>query len=91
MSQLFTGAAVALITPFTTDNQVDYKSLETIVEKQVKGGMDYLVAIWLPLELLPKRPHCPVLKKQTLWNSLRKNRKGYPLWLVWEETIPVQF
>ncbi len=45
MSQLFTGAAVALITPFTTDNQVDYKSLETIVENQVKGGMDYLVAL----------------------------------------------
>lgn len=45
MSQLFTGAGVALITPFTTDNQVDYKSLETVVEKQVKGGMDYLVAL----------------------------------------------
>ncbi len=45
MSQLFTGAAVALITPFTKENQVDYKSLETIVEKQVKGGMDYLVAL----------------------------------------------
>lgn len=45
MSQLFTGAAVALITPFTTDNQVDYKSLETVVEKQVRGGMDYLVAL----------------------------------------------
>jgi len=45
MSQLFTGAAVALITPFTKDNQVDYKSLETIVENQVKGGMDYLVAL----------------------------------------------
>ncbi|HPF52101.1 MAG TPA: 4-hydroxy-tetrahydrodipicolinate synthase [Draconibacterium sp.] len=45
MSQLFTGAAVALITPFTKDNQVDYKSLETVVEKQVKGGMDYLVAL----------------------------------------------
>ncbi len=45
MSQLFTGAAVALITPFTKDNQVDYKALETVVEKQVKGGMDYLVAL----------------------------------------------
>jgi len=45
MSQLFTGAGVALITPFTSDNQVDYKSLETVVAKQVKGGMDYLVAL----------------------------------------------
>ncbi len=45
MSQLFTGAGVALITPFTTNNRVDYKALETIVDNQVKGKMDYLVAL----------------------------------------------
>jgi len=45
MSQLFTGARVALITPFTEKNQVDYKSLESIIENQVQGGMDYLVAL----------------------------------------------
>ncbi len=45
MSQLFTGAGVALITPFAKNNQVDYKALETVIENQVKGGMDYLVAL----------------------------------------------
>ncbi|MCK3683338.1 4-hydroxy-tetrahydrodipicolinate synthase [Maribellus sp. YY47] len=45
MSQLFTGAGVALITPFTKESHVDYKSLEKVVENQVKGGMDYLVAL----------------------------------------------
>ena len=45
MSQLFTGAGVALVTPFTTNNQVDYKGLESVIENQVKGGMDYLVAL----------------------------------------------
>ncbi len=45
MSQLFTGAGVALITPFTQNNQVDYKALETIIDNQVKGKMDYLVAL----------------------------------------------
>jgi 4-hydroxy-tetrahydrodipicolinate synthase len=45
MSQLFTGAGVALITPFTSDHQIDYKALETVVDNQVKGGMDYLVAL----------------------------------------------
>ena len=45
MNQLFTGAGVALITPFTQKNQIDYNALETIVENQVKGGMDYLVAL----------------------------------------------
>ncbi len=45
MSQLFTGAGVALITPFTQKNQIDYKALETVIDNQVKGGMDYLVAL----------------------------------------------
>ena len=45
MSQLFTGAGVALVTPFTKENSVDYKALERVVENQVKGGMDYLVAL----------------------------------------------
>ena len=45
MSQHFTGAGVALITPFTKSGQVDYKALETIIDNQVKGGMDYLVAL----------------------------------------------
>ncbi|MFV0268540.1 MAG: 4-hydroxy-tetrahydrodipicolinate synthase, partial [Draconibacterium sp.] len=42
---LFTGAGVALITPFTKESHVDYKSLEKVVENQVKGGIDYLVAL----------------------------------------------
>jgi 4-hydroxy-tetrahydrodipicolinate synthase len=45
MSQLFKGAGVALITPFTNNEQVDYKALETIIDNQIKGGMDYLVAL----------------------------------------------
>ncbi|WP_319267309.1 4-hydroxy-tetrahydrodipicolinate synthase [uncultured Draconibacterium sp.] len=45
MSRYFKGAGVALITPFTTNDQVDYKALETIIENQVKGNMDYLVAL----------------------------------------------
>ena len=45
MSRYFTGAGVALITPFTTNDQIDYKALETIIENQAKGGMDYLVAL----------------------------------------------
>ncbi|KJF43794.1 4-hydroxy-tetrahydrodipicolinate synthase [Draconibacterium sediminis] len=45
MSRYFKGAGVALITPFTTNDQVDYKALETIIDNQVKGDMDYLVAL----------------------------------------------
>ncbi len=45
MSQLFTGTGVALITPFTKKNQVDYKALDTIIANQIQGGIDYLVAL----------------------------------------------
>lgn len=45
MSQSFAGAGVALITPFTEKNQIDYKALGAVVEKQVQSGMDYLVAL----------------------------------------------
>ncbi len=45
MSQLFTGAGVALITPFTKNGDVDFEALEQVVANQVNGGMDYLVAL----------------------------------------------
>lgn len=45
MSQLFSGAGVALVTPFKANEEIDYNALETVVENQVKGGMDFLVAL----------------------------------------------
>ncbi len=45
MSQLFTGAGVALVTPFKTDGEVDFDALDRVIENQVQGGMDYLVAL----------------------------------------------
>ncbi len=45
MTQQFTGAGVALITPFDSNNQIDVKALETVIQNQVKGGIDYLVAL----------------------------------------------
>ena len=39
---VFTGAGVALITPFLNGN-VDYKSLETILEQQIAGGTDAII------------------------------------------------
>ncbi|MFV0377001.1 MAG: 4-hydroxy-tetrahydrodipicolinate synthase [Mangrovibacterium sp.] len=45
MTQLFKGAGVALVTPFKTDFSIDYTALEMIIEEQIAGGMDYLVAL----------------------------------------------
>ncbi len=41
----FTGAGVALITPFGENNEIDFNALETIIEKEIAGGIDYLVAL----------------------------------------------
>ncbi len=45
MTHPFTGAGVALITPFNEDKSVDYSALERLVEDQVSGGTDYLVVL----------------------------------------------
>jgi 4-hydroxy-tetrahydrodipicolinate synthase len=39
----FSGAGVALVTPFNERSEVDYDALGQIVENQIRGGMDYLV------------------------------------------------
>lgn len=45
MTHPFTGAGVALITPFNEDLSVDYDALERLIENQVTGGTDYLVVL----------------------------------------------
>ena len=36
------GLGIALVTPFTSDGQVDYKSLKRLVEYQIDNGADFL-------------------------------------------------
>ena len=45
MTHSFTGAGVALITPFNEDKSIDYSALERLIEEQISGGMDYLVVL----------------------------------------------
>ena len=45
MTHPFTGAGVALITPFNEDKSIDFTSLETLIENQVSGEIDYLVVL----------------------------------------------
>lgn len=45
MRHPFTGAGVALITPFNEDKSIDYNALERLVEDQIAGGIDYLVVL----------------------------------------------
>ena len=41
---IFEGAGVALITPFKANGEVNYDKLEEIVEEQIAGGTDAIVA-----------------------------------------------
>ncbi len=41
--RIFTGAATALVTPMFEDGSVNFAALETIIEDQIKGGIDALV------------------------------------------------
>lgn len=39
----FEGTGVALITPFTSDNQVDFAALGSLLEHVIQGGVEFLV------------------------------------------------
>ncbi|MBV6643999.1 MAG: 4-hydroxy-tetrahydrodipicolinate synthase [Cyclobacteriaceae bacterium] len=43
MSKRFKGTGVALVTPFTKENTIDYPGIEKILNHVVDGGVDYLV------------------------------------------------
>jgi len=45
MRTLFKGTGVALVTPFLADGQVDYASLEQLIEHCISGGIDFLVSL----------------------------------------------
>lgn len=42
-NSIFTGAAVAIVTPMNKDGSVNYGKLEEIIEKQIGGGTDAIV------------------------------------------------
>ncbi len=41
----FRGTGVALITPFTSNDEIDFEALERLVNYQVDNGIDYLVVL----------------------------------------------
>ena len=45
MMQQLRGTGVALVTPFGSDGQIDYKALENLIETQLAGGTNYIVAL----------------------------------------------
>ena len=70
------GSGVALITPFTADNQVDVPALERIVEYVIAGGVEFIVALGTTSEA----PTLTKEEKQLVCNTIvRVNNKRVPL------------
>lgn len=42
---MFHGTGVAMVTPFTTNGQVDYAGLENLINYLIDGGVEYLVSL----------------------------------------------
>jgi 4-hydroxy-tetrahydrodipicolinate synthase len=45
MPNKFKGVGVALVTPFHKDGTIDFKSLQKLIEFQIKNGVNYLVVL----------------------------------------------
>ncbi|HKL34197.1 MAG TPA: 4-hydroxy-tetrahydrodipicolinate synthase [Tangfeifania sp.] len=75
MSQQFTGAGVALVTPFTAENKIDFNSLEKIIDNQKKGGTDYLVALGTTAET----PTLTATEKAELVRFVKDKKGDLPL------------
>lgn len=45
LKTLFTGTGVALVTPFRKQETIDFSTLEGLINKQISGGVDYIVAL----------------------------------------------
>src|SRR5688500_6835080 len=42
---MFNGTGVALVTPFKSDNSIDFPALGKIIDATIEGGVDFLVAL----------------------------------------------
>jgi len=71
----FTGAGVAMVTPFTKKNKIDFNGLEKIIDNQVNGGTDYLVALGTTAET----PTLTADEKQEIVNFVKQKSTGLPL------------
>ncbi len=75
MNQQFTGAGVALVTPFTEKNTVDFDSFAKVIENQVQEGTDYLVALGTTAET----PTLTAREKEEVVKFVKEKKKNLPL------------
>lgn len=72
---MFKGCGTALVTPFRTDGSVDYEAYARLVDRQVEGGVDFLV----PLATTGETPTLSAEEKRQLLTLTDEHSKGLPL------------
>lgn len=76
MNNIFSGTGVALVTPFTVNDQVDFDALGKLVESVTAGGVNYLVALGTTAET----PTLTAQEKDLVVECIKKhNYKSLPL------------
>lgn len=68
----FIGTGVALVTPFTKNNEVDFNALEKLVNHQINNGINYLVVLGTTGEtatLTPKEKELVITKVVSVNNG----------------------
>ena len=70
------GTGVALVTPFLQNGEVDYTSLENVINHSIKGGVEYLVSLGTTGESVNLSPH---EKIQVLEFTIAKNAGRVPV------------
>lgn len=73
MTHVFKGTGVALVTPFLENQEIDFDSLEQLIDHVIQGGVDYLVALGTSGEsaTLTKLEKAKVLKACVQYNNGR--------------------
>ena len=71
---IFTGCGTALITPFRSGN-VDYKAFATLVDRQVKAGIDFLV----PLGTTGETPCLEDDERIKVLETAKEHSNGLPI------------
>lgn len=69
------GCGTALVTPFTADGAVDYEAYAALVDRQVVGGVHFLV----PLATTGETPTLSQEEKVAIFQTVKAHAKGRPL------------
>ena len=69
------GCGTALVTPFTADGAVDYEAYAALVDRQVGGGVHFLV----PLATTGGTPTLSPEEKVAIFQTVKTHAKGRPL------------